>query len=359
MSARVLCVDDNVTLLDNLQELLADAGYQVRTAASAQAAVVIAAEGYDVALVDLRLPDRDGSELAAELKQRHPDSAVVMLTGFGTVETAAAAVRAGAFAYLMKPVAPPELLLTLEQALRDVKLQSEKRELADRARVAEKLAAVGTMTAGLSHEIRNPLNAASLQLAVMERRVSKLPEELRPALMEPLGLVRDEIRRLDHILQDFLQLARPREIKGARVDLVALANRVLDFIETDAERRGVKMVRKLGPAVFVNGSEDQLRQVLMNLVLNALDATPKEGKVTVATSTAGVEAELSVEDTGPGIPPEVRDRIFEPFFTTKAQGSGLGLPIVHGIITQHSGTIRYEAGSSGGARFVIRFPLAR
>ena len=103
-----------------------------------------------------------------------------MLTGFATVETAAAAVRAGAFAYLVKPCATDQLLLTLEQAMRHQRLGAEKREMAKRVQVNEKLAAVGTLTAGLSHEIRNPLNAAGLQLEILERRVRKLADELRP-----------------------------------------------------------------------------------------------------------------------------------------------------------------------------------
>src|SRR5205807_1206434 len=119
-------------------------------------------------------------------------------TGFATLETAIAAVRAGAFAYLVKPCSTSNLLLTIEQALRQTRLNAEKRELSRRAQVAEKLAAVGTMTAGLSHEIRNPLNAASLQLAVLERRVRKLTSAEQPSLLEPLGLVREEIGRLEH-----------------------------------------------------------------------------------------------------------------------------------------------------------------
>src|SRR5205814_4247067 len=113
-----------------------------------------------------------------------PEAAIVLLTGFATLETAIAAVRAGAFAYLDKPCSTPDLLLTLEQALRQVRLHAEKRELSRRAQVAEKLAAVGTMTAGLSHEIRNPLNAASLQLEVLERRIRKLAQT--DQLLEPL-----------------------------------------------------------------------------------------------------------------------------------------------------------------------------
>src|SRR5262249_16647700 len=135
--------------------------------------------------------------------------------------------------------------LTLEQALRQVRLQSEKRELARRANMAEKLAAVGTMTAGLSHEIRNPLNAAALQLAVLERRVRRLPQAQRPALRAPLQLVRDEIPRLEHLLQDFLQFARPRELSTVPLEPEPLIAAVTELLAGEAERRGVKLSHEL------------------------------------------------------------------------------------------------------------------
>ncbi len=358
---RVLVVDDNAAFLDNLQELLGDAGYAVQGASNCRTALERAKAGFDVALVDLRLPDGDGTALAAELKGGAPDSEVVLLTGFATLETAVAAVRAGACAYLMKPCAPQELLLTLEQAMRQVRLHGEKRELARRAQMTEKLAAVGTMTAGLSHEVRNPLNAASLQLSVLERRLRKLPDAQQGALLEPLLLVRDEIRRLDHILEDFLQFARPREFRPGSVDLRAVLRRVVDLLSGQAEARKVTLEKAPleEPLPPVSGEEERLRQVLINLCLNALEATPAGGRVTL---TAGHEAGrvwLTVDDTGPGIPQKVRDRIFEPFFTTKAQGSGLGLSIVHAIVTQHGGTLEVDTAPSGGARFILRLPVAR
>ncbi len=208
-AARVLLVDDNAALVDNLRELLEEQGYAVLTAGSSAQALVEAGRGFEVALVDLRLPDGSGHELAARLKTLAPEGEIVLLTGYATLETAIEAVRSGAFAYLVKPCSTPDLLLTIEQALRQVRLHAEKRELARRATVAEKLAAVGTLTAGLSHEIRNPLNAAVLQLSVLERRIKKMPGE-QAELMEPLGLVRDEIRRLGRLLDDFLRFARPR-----------------------------------------------------------------------------------------------------------------------------------------------------
>ncbi len=357
---RVLVIDDNVGMTENLREILEDAGYTVSTAGTCKQAKVLAELPWDVALLDLKLPDGDGTQLAAELKRDNPDGEVVLLTGYGTVESAAAAVRAGACAYLLKPTATPELLLTVEQAMRQVRLKLDKRELSRRAMVAEKLAAVGTMTAGLSHEIRNPLNSASLQLSVLERRIKRLAEELHAPLLEPVTLVRDEIRRLDQLLEDFLQLARPRELRARPVDLNGLVTRVTDFLGEDAQRRNINLVRDLGEVPAARGDEERLRQVVMNLALNALDAArAKDGLVRLSTRPAHDWVLLTVEDNGPGVPEELASRIFEPFFTTKAQGSGLGLPICHAIVTQHGGSLEVTRSAEGGARFELKLPVLR
>jgi len=359
--ARVLLVDDNADLAQNLGEILSEAGYETRLAGSLKAALAAASDfGFDVALVDVRLPDGDGLALARRLKETHPDGEVVLLTGFATLESAIAAVQAGASAYLVKPCATAELLLAVEQALRHVRHQQEKAELARRAQMSEKLAAVGTLTAGLSHEIRNPLNAAGLQLAVLERRIRKLPGSAQASLLEPLSLVRDEIGRLDHILEDFLQFARPRDFHPRAVAVEPMLNKVLDLMQSDAERRRVRVERAYDGALPpVDGEEERLRQVVMNLALNAMDAASSDGWLRVSAQARGDEIVIAVEDSGKGVPPEVRDRVFEPFFTTKPGGSGLGLPIVHAIVVQHGGAIDVEDAEGGGARFVVRLPRSR
>jgi two-component system, NtrC family, sensor histidine kinase HydH len=356
---RILLVDDNAGLVANLSEILEEHGYAVHGAGSCARALAEAEAGFDVALVDLRLPDGDGTALAPQLKELSPDGEVVLLTGFATLESAVAAVRAGACAYLVKPCATQELLVTVEQAMRQVRLHQEKRELSRRAQMAEKLAAVGTMTAGLSHEIRNPLNAAALQLTVLERQVQKLAREAQPPLLGPLQLVRDEIRRLDHILEDFLQFARPREFSPRPVSVHAVIAKVLDLLAGEAERRGLVVRRQLAPVPPVAGDEERLRQVLMNLALNGLDALPRGGILEVSCRLEqpdAPEVAIYVDDTGPGVPEVVRSRIFEPFFTTKASGSGLGLSIVHAIVTQHGGSILVEESPGGGTRFALRLP---
>ena len=357
--ARVLVVDDTAALVENLAEILEAEGYQVKTAPSAARALDAARSGFEVALVDLRLPDGSGTSLVSRLKELSPEGEVVLLTGYATLETAIAAVRSGAFAYLIKPCATAELLLTIEQALRQVGLHAEKRELSRRALVAEKLAAVGTMTAGLSHEIRNPLNAAGLQLAVLERRLRRLPEEDQPLLLEPVGLVRDEIRRLTRLLEEFLTFARPRELTLLPTVLATIVEAVVALFSKDAERRQISLEVKFEPALpKIAGDRERLQQALMNLILNALDATPSGGVVRVSATASGSDVLLAVDDSGPGVPADVRDRVFEPFFTTKAAGTGLGLPMVHAIAAQHGGNATLGTSPLGGARFVLRLPKA-
>ena len=355
MTARVLIVEDNPDFVANLTEILMDLGHQVRSADSCKKALELGRDWVQVALVDLRLPDGDGTRLAEELKSENQDCEVVLLTGHASVESAAAAVRAGVWDYLIKPCATPDLLATLAKALRHVDAQVERRDLARRAQRAEKLAAVGTLTAGLSHEIRNPLNAAALQLTVLERRLRKLEPVMQPPLLEPLTLVRDEIRRLEHILQDFLQFARPAHVTMRPVAIDDLLTRVVALLRSDAERRQIELecqTRQAG----ASGDADQLRQVFMNLTLNALDAAGRGGKVRVENFVDADGSHIYVDDSGPGVAPDQRDRLFEPFYTTKAQGSGLGLPISHAIVSQHGGRIELGRSALGGARFEVVLP---
>ena len=326
--------------------------------AGGYAQALAAERDFAVALVDVQLPDGEGTALAAELKQRQPDLEVILLTGFATVESAAAAVRSGAWAYLTKPCSPEDLLLTIRQAMRHVLLLEERRSLSQRAAIAEKLAAVGTLAAGLSHEIRNPLNAASLQLTLLERRLRRQPIESQAQYLEPLDLVQHEIRRLSQIVADFLQFARPRDFTPVSVDLGSVVDSVVALLRAQAEAAGLRLEQVIAAPVQIDGDAGLLQQVLINLVLNALQATPRKGWVRISLAQVDSSAVLKVEDSGPGIPHELRSRVFEPFFTTKEMGSGLGLPFVHSIVQQHGGTIAVEDAETGGASLVITLPLS-
>jgi two-component system sensor histidine kinase HydH len=353
--AVVLLVDDNAALVDNLAEVLGDVGHETRRAGTCAEARTQAAAGFDLALVDLRLPDGDGITLARSLKELAPDSEVILLTGYASTESAASAVSAGAFAYLVKPVPPADLLLSVDQALRKVRLTVDSRDLQRRAHQAEKLAAVGTMAAGLSHEIKNPLNAALLQLMVLERRIKRIPA-LPDGVLEPLAIVQEEIKRLAAFLDEFLHYARPREIAPTSMDVGQMIAQVVALLGAQAATAQLRLEPRVEALPALRADEPRLQQALLNLVLNAIQATPAGGWVRIEARVDDGMVLIAIEDSGPGVPEDTVRRIFDPFFTTKHAGTGLGLPIVHSTVTQHGGTIQYERGAAGGARFVIRLP---
>jgi two-component system, NtrC family, sensor histidine kinase HydH len=218
--------------------------------------------------------------------------------------------------------------------------------------------ALGALTAGLSHEIRNPLNSASLQLAVLERRLKKLEGELQGPLLETLGLVQDELRRLDHIMDEFLGYAAPAPLAPVLVSLHPLLERVVTLLADDAERRGLTLQMSCEEPSVVRGDEDQLRQVFTNLCLNALDATPRGGGVAISCTTINGQFVVHVDHDGPTIPDD-RRRTMEPFFSTRTSGTGLGFPINNAIITRHGGALAVDSSPRGGARVSVTLPRPR
>jgi signal transduction histidine kinase len=233
---------------------------------------------------------------------------------------------------------------------------TERRTLERKAAEAEALAHMGTLAAGLAHEIRNPLNAALLQLHLLGRGIDKLPEPERSKLPERVQIVTSELRRLERLLSDFLELARPRPMAREPVDLHGLLDEVLDFQEPAATERGVTLVRRLTDA-RVAGDRERLKQVFHNLVVNAIEATARGGAVTVAAHIdpdANVSA--SISDNGRGIPRGALEKVFEPFFTTKEAGTGLGLAIVRQIVERHGGRVELDSVENHGTQVTVYVP---
>ncbi len=216
-----------------------------------------------------------------------------------------------------------------------------------------KLASLGVLASGVAHEINNPLGVILGYASHMERKLP--PEDPNRRFVEE---IRRESLRCRRIVQDLLQYVRvPRPARQA-VDLHALLDEILDFAAHHIELGRVEVVRRWSPDVPpLRLDPDQMRQVALNLVLNAGAAMGGEGTLTVSTAVGEGDVEIRFEDTGPGIPEEIRDRIFEPFFTTKPRGTGLGLPITRQIVERHGGAIRIENREEGGARVVVRLPL--
>ena len=345
LDAHVLLVDDHDDLVENLTEILEDEGARVTRAARASEAVDRAKAGFDVALVDIRLPDATGLSLLPQLKQSGDGyGEVLLITGNASLDDAIEAVGQDAYAYVLKPFDPADLIATVGRALEKVRLQRGARELERRARIAEKLAAVGTLSAGLAHEIRNPLNAASLQMQLLERRLKRLDAD-DPKLLEPVEMVQRELARLSHLVEDFLRFARPADLYLRRFDANSMIRQVVELQVPEAARAGIELRAVLPDEhLHINGDRDKLQQVLLNIIRNAIEALEERGGnilVSLEWADDGM-LRLRIVDDGPGIPDEILSRIFEPFFSTKPMGTGLGMAISHSLIQQHGGAIEIQ-----------------
>ncbi len=229
-------------------------------------------------------------------------------------------------------------------------------EMQRRTLRAERLAAVGTLAAGLAHEVRNPLNSATLQLQVLKRRIERSGRD-DGSFLPVCEVVLDEIRRLDHLVNDFLAFARPRPLELRPVDLNDLVLSVATLIRPEAESADIELNCQLATdAGLVSAEAERLKQVLINLLRNAIEAMGNQGSLHVATHSPDAEGFVQVEvvDTGPGFPEEAP--IFDAFYTTKAAGTGLGLAIVHRIVSDHGGSISVSS-EAGNTRFTIRLPM--
>lgn len=489
---QLLVVDDNRALAENIADIFEPRGFEVHFTSSARGALDAArARGFDLALVDWNLPDAVGAELLPRLRAAAPLGEVVVITGHATIDAAVAAVRGGAFHYLVKPFKVDDLIATAESALRQSALRRERQALAQRletserryrevvesaqvlivgvdasgvvrlfnrraaevtgytpeqvwgarfldrlippeahgavaehlrvaehgsatdefeaplltrdgkartvrwhvvpagsgdvadddeplalyavgadvterralerrAAEAEALAHMGTLAAGLAHEVRNPLNAALLQLHLLGRFVGRAEVPEQEAMGRKVRIVETELKRLERLLSDFLEIARPRPMAREPVDLAALVEEVASFQDPAASERGVSLVRRVSPGRAV-GDRERLKQVFFNLISNALEASPPGSAITVGCHHDPDDdlVSVSVVDVGRGIPGAMLEKVFEPFFTTKEAGTGLGLSIVRQIVERHAGRVEVESAEGRGTRVTVFIPAAR
>jgi signal transduction histidine kinase len=229
------------------------------------------------------------------------------------------------------------------------RLQQQQRELLR----TEQLAAVGQLAASVAHEVRNPLTGMKLLVGAALQR-----QPPRPLSPEDLGFIHEEIERLERKVQALLDFARPAQMVRRRCDIREVVQQGLHTVEARARESGVRVDLDVPPSpVPVEGDRDQLVSVLVNLFLNALDAMPHGGALSVSLRQGRTGAvELAVTDSGPGIDPRVASRLFTPFTSTKKAGTGLGLSISARIVADHGGALTGENRPEGGARFTIHLP---
>jgi PAS domain S-box-containing protein len=239
--------------------------------------------------------------------------------------------------------------------LRDV---TEINRLELQLRRADKLAALGTLAAGVAHEVKNPLHALSLNLHLLTQELTA-PERPDAEITGYLDILRAEIQRIHRIVENFLRFARPPVPETKPIDLNGTIERVLSLVAFEAVARGVEIRTQLDVTLdSIPADEGQLSQVFLNVAINALQAMQPGDTLTVHTRLDGAFVEALFKDTGDGIRPEHLPHLFDPYFTTRPAGVGLGLAIAHRIVEGHHGTIDVDSEVGAGTAVVIRLPWA-
>ena len=225
----------------------------------------------------------------------------------------------------------------------------------------EKQRLLSRLLARLAHEIRNPLSSLAIHVQLLEEDMAQAAPPLKSKAAGRFEIIRSELLRLENLMRQFLSLAAPSSVNLQTIDVAEIVGYVCELLRPEAATREIEVAMNV-PAGLPPLTADpaQLKQALINLVINAIQAIERKGRIEVAVRAdpAAGACFLRVSDNGPGVSAEKRSAIFEPFFTTKAEGSGLGLWIVQQIATAHGGLVTVEDRAGGGAAFTLRLPLA-
>lgn len=229
--------------------------------------------------------------------------------------------------------------------LRDVE---SRRQLERQLDVSSRLAAISRLTGGVAHEIKNPLNAMALHLEVLRNRLGGPDPEV--------DVIGREIKRLDNVVKTFLNFNKPIELQARPIDLSLVVEQTMALVSVDAKAKQIQLETNLEPKLWINGDEDLLKQAILNVVNNGMEAMQHGGMLAIRSSWDGNDCQVTITDAGPGIAPEIRDRIFHLYFTTKEQGTGIGLAMTFRVVQLHSGTIDFVSDQGKGTTFRLRFP---
>ena len=225
--------------------------------------------------------------------------------------------------------------------------------------------ALSILADGLAHELRTPLSTISLNLQLLQEELQTVvgsePATLdgkAEATLKRVCVLQKEIRRLEEILSDFLRFAKGGSLELLEQDINQVVDEVIDFIAPEAKRNGIEVVRDYAPDLpIVRLDTGLIKQAILNIIINAQQAMPQGGRLSVSTSHKEGHVHIGVTDTGTGIPRRHQDKIFQAYFSTKKKGTGLGLPTARRIVEGHGGSISVESTEGKGSSFIIRLPL--
>ena len=383
---KILIADDEAVIVELAGLLLKKRGFEVFSAFNGEQCLqLVAAHQPALVLLDYMMPVMNGLVTLKQIRKLYPDTSVVMFTGKGDEEVAVEIMKAGAADYLRKPLTDSSLSERIDAVLatRQVEIENRKllrerellqgeikqwnSKLEQRVREksselaqahkeivqSEKLAALGHISAGMVHEIRNPLNSINL-FAQLLLSAEGLDEENQSYICK----ITQEVERIDEILIQMLASSSGDKGKLKRVDLAGIIDKVLSDYQARIYSQKIKLgldINRQVPSIKVDFLE--IEQVFSNLIGNALYEMEHGGILTISLQADAEKLSVVVADTGKGISSEIIHRIFDPFFTTKEKGTGFGLSVVLRIVKNCGGHIRVDSSPGAGACFTIELPL--
>lgn len=354
---RVMVVDDENGPRQALRMLL-NGDYEVILATDVANAVTrLQEQDIDLVITDIRMPQQSGVDLLRIIKETQPDLQVILLTGFGHLDTAMKAVEYGAFVYLEKPFDNDMMLKYVRAGLEKGRQERERRVMEKLAIEANRFETLGRLVSGMMHDMGTPLSVISSHIEMI------MNNPQRSDAMDRLGTMHKQVKHCTDMVRCTMSFLRHDTSDSAPFSLNDVADMCIEVANPAIRNLSVQVTRAFEPNLSTcTGDLVLVRQAVLNLITNACHAMQKQSEpreIRVATWLEDGCAYLSVEDTGPGVPPENREKIFDTFFTTKGEaGTGLGLAVVKNVMRRHKGSVTLVDAQNRGAKFVLRFPLA-
>ena len=374
MAQTILIVDDEEPVRHMFCRLFESRGYRVLSADSAERGAVMASEGKpDLVITDLKMTGKDGLWLAHELLTWDPDMPIMLITAYADLGSAQRAVSLGIYEYFTKPVDLQQISVAVQRGLEYRRLALEnkiyqkdlERRVEARTRdlerayqeliQAEKTSEVGRLAAGIVHEVLNPLSVVMgrIEMVLMD-------EELGVKHIRSLELACEQLNRAVKIMDNLRGFSKQRPAQRAETDANSLIDHTLELMVYELRKSSIAVKTNFQSLPVIMADGDQLSQVFLNLVKNAIEAMPNGGTLRIDTRKVALRSELGIEiklaDSGTGIEKENISRLFDLFFTTKKNGTGLGLGICRGIVEAHGGTLDVESQIGEGTTFTIFLP---
>jgi len=367
---RLLLVDDETHFRNVLARRLQKRGLAALQAGDGKECLAVLADNpMDVVVLDVKMPGMNGIDVLNRIKERYLKTEVILLTGHAATEDGVEGIKSGAFDYLTKPVEFEHLLGKIIQAYDKILAEEEKQKAAEyKARIeqqmiaTERLAALGTLAAGVAHEINNPLaiineSAGYLSQLLEKKELADMPrkEVFEKALLK----IENSVKRARTITHQLLGSVGKTESVLVEVDVGELVSETIQLVHKDAKDKNITIIFQGADdlkAIWVD--PNKVRQILINLMSNAIHATPAQDTISIQVENIDGGISIAVKDTGVGIPKENLEKIFEPFFSTKApgEGTGLGLFVTRQIVEKLGGSLDVVSRVGHGTQFMVRLP---